>query len=282
VTLEVPPERTEVVGAAVTSVMAENPGPLTLDGTRTWIVGIERLAIIDPGPADPAHLERVDRALHGRDVVAVCLTHSHVDHAEAASEAARRWAPVHASAETLSRLGLDGVSLPDCAELTLGAAPHGGDGDLRVRALATPGHSGDHLAYMILPDRDLLTGDLVLGRGSSMVAHPDGSVGSYLASLARMAALRPARLLPGHGPVVSDALTKLSEYATHRRERTEQVRAAIEGGAADISELLAAVYGELPPGVHHAAELSLRAHLEHLAESGYESPLTSGGSTDRK
>lgn len=281
-TPEVPPARTEAFGAAVTSVMAENPGPLTLNGTRTWIVGVDRVAIVDPGPADPAHLDRVDRSLAGRDVVAVCLTHSHGDHADAAGEAARRWAPIHASAKTLSRLGLDGISLADGAELTLGAAPQAGGTGLRLRALETPGHSGDHLAYMILPDRDLLTGDLVLGRGSSMVAHPDGSVGSYLASLARMAALRPARLLPGHGPVVSDALTKLSEYAAHRRERTEQVRTALEGGAADIPELLAAVYGELPPGVHHAAELSLRAHLEHLEESGYASPLTSGGSTDRK
>jgi len=136
--------------------------------------------------------------------------------------------------------------------------------------LATPGHSGDHLSYLHLPSRDVLTGDLVLGRGSSMVAHPDGSVGAYLASLARLASLRPARLLPGHGPVVLDSGRKLAEYGGHRRERTAQVHAAIESGVSSVGDLLDAVYGELPPGVRQAAELSLLAHLKHLEDLGYE------------
>lgn len=271
-------DRIERVGPAVVGVTAENPGPLTLDGTRTWVVGLEAVAIVDPGPDDAVHLERVARVVAGRPVVAVCLTHAHADHSAAAGAAAARWAPIHASADTLSRLGATGVPLEEGGEVRLGE----GEGLRRLHAIETPGHSGDHLAFLLLPERDVLTGDLVLGRGSSMVAHPDGSVGAYLASLARLRALRPHRLLPGHGPVVEDAAAKLAEYAEHRLERTEQVRHAIETGARTISELLSAVYGTLPPGVVQAAELSLLAHLEHLEQIGYSVPGPSEGSTERR
>ncbi len=264
----------ERVGRGAIAVTAGNPGPLTLDGTRTWVMGVERVAIVDPGPSESDHLGRIDDAVGGRPVTAVCLTHAHRDHSASAGQAAERWAPLHASSETLRRLGLDGVALGDGDDIELGAGP---DGNQVLHVLATPGHSGDHLAYLHLPSRDVLTGDLVLGRGSSMVAHPDGSVGPYLASLARIASLRPARLLPGHGPVVPDSGRKLAEYAAHRRERTAQVRAAIESGVSSVVGLIDAVYGELPPGVQQAAELSLLAHLKHLEDLGYE---WSGGITD--
>jgi glyoxylase-like metal-dependent hydrolase (beta-lactamase superfamily II) len=270
--------RVETVAPGIVAVTADNPGPLTLEGTRTWVMGGHRLAIIDPGPDDDEHLDRVDRVIAGRPVAAVCLTHSHADHGAAADRAGRRWGSVHASAETLRRLGLQGIVLADGDEIVLDEA----GGPERLVALATPGHSGDHLAYLCLPGREILTGDLVLGRGSSMVAHPDGSVGAYLASLGRLAALRPSRLLPGHGPVVDEADARLADYAAHRRKRTEQVRAALDRGGRSIEELLAAVYGRLPAGVREAAELSLRAHLKHLEELGYESPASNGGTTDLK
>jgi glyoxylase-like metal-dependent hydrolase (beta-lactamase superfamily II) len=246
-------------------VTAPNPGPLTLEGTRTWILGVERVAIVDPGPDDPGHLERVAQAVGGRPVAALCLTHSHPDHSAAVAEAADRWGRVHASSGTLARLSLDGVTLAGGDEIPLGARHV-------LEIHPSPGHSGDHLAFFYLPARDLLTGDLVLGRGSSMVAHPDGSVSAYLESLERLAGLQPARLLPGHGPVVVDALERLAAYALHRRERTEQVRQALAAGARSLSELRATVYGMLPAGLVRAADLSLLAHLEHLRERGHEVP----------
>jgi len=263
-----PADRTLDLGAGVVAVVAENPGPLTLDGTRTYVIGASRPVILDPGPLEAPHLARIEAALAGRSPAAVCLTHAHADHAEAASAAAVRWrTPVRASAATLERLGLGGAPLADGDAL-----PGLDDAGGALVALATPGHSGDHLCFFRETARDLFTGDLVLGEGSSMVAHPDGSVAAYLSSLARLASLEPTRLLPGHGPPVDDAVAKLEAYAEHRLARSEQVRQALAGGARSFAGLRSAVYGELPVGVRRAADLSLLAHLEHLRELGLEVP----------
>jgi len=248
------------------SVTAPNPGPLTLEGTRTWIIGTDAVAIVDPGPLDRDHLDRIDAAVAGRTVTAVCLTHSHPDHAAAAAEASRRWGRLHAAGATLDRLGLEGRRLRDGDEIATGR------GRVLI-ALDTPGHSADHLAYLCVPGREVLTGDLVLGRGSSMVAYPEGSVSATLASLARLASLRPVRLLPGHGPTVADPEAKLAEYVEHRRARTEQVRRALAGGMTSLAEIRDAVYGDLSGGLHQAADLSLLATLQHLRELGEDVPV---------
>lgn len=258
-----PPGRTFDLGRGVVAVVAENPGPLTLDGTRTYVIGSSRPIVLDPGPADSRHLERIERVLGERDVEAVCLTHAHSDHSGGAPEAAHL-GPLRASAATLERLDLPGRPLQDGDEI--------GAGEVRLRALATPGHSADHLCYWVPGSGDLFTGDLVLGEGSSMVAWPDGSVADYLASLERLAGLSPARLLPGHGPPVENAVEKLREYASHRAQRTQQVIAALDAGAESLDDLRERVYGELPPGVIRAAELSLLAHVAHIARTGRRLP----------
>ena len=273
-----PPDRTLDLGGGVVVVVAGNPGPLTLDGTRTYLIGGGRPVLLDPGPLDGPHLDRVEAALAGRPTAAVCLTHAHADHAEAAAAASRRWAaPIRASAGTLERLGLDGAPLADGDDVP--GSDDGGAGPLT--ALATPGHSGDHLCFFLEATRDLFTGDLVLGEGSSMVAHPDGSVAAVLASLDRLAALEPARLLPGHGPPVAEAVRKLEAYAEHRLDRSEQVRQALADGVRSFTGLRAAVYGDLPPGVARAADLSLLAHLEHLRELGLAVPALAPGGAGR-
>ena len=248
-------------GADVTAVRADNPGALTLTGTQTYVVGRGPLVVLDPGPRDEAHLGRVDRVVAGRSVAAVCLTHAHADHAEAAAAAAGRWGELRGSAATLACLRHEGRPLENDETIPLGEG-------VRLRALATPGHSADHLCYLLEPARVLFTGDLVLGEGSSMIVHPGGSVDAWLASLARLAALRPTRLLPGHGPPLEDAGPRLVAQRAHRLERVAQVRDALAAGARTPEQLRAAVYGDLPTSHHGAADLTIQAYLAYLEGPG--------------
>jgi glyoxylase-like metal-dependent hydrolase (beta-lactamase superfamily II) len=253
-------------------LVAPNPGPLTLDGTRTYVVGVERVAVIDPGPDIPLHLDAVVDAVAGRPVAAVLLTHAHADHAAgAAAVAVRLGAKVRASGLALERTGLRGRPLDDGEEMRLSATDGG------LVAVATPGHSRDHLSFWKRPERWLFTGDLVLGEGSSAVLHPDGRVGEYLASLRRLEALRPTRLYPGHGPPVEAAEAKLREYREHRLERERQVEEAITAGAATPAEIRERVYGPLPAGLARAAEASVSAHLVHLRDRGLATPSPGPG-----
>ncbi|HSM08817.1 MAG TPA: MBL fold metallo-hydrolase [Gemmatimonadota bacterium] len=252
----------------LTVLCADNAGPMTLDGTRSYLIGREHLAIVDPGPNRPGQLEALARIVNGRDVAVVLLTHAHADHAGAAAGAARRFgAELRASADTLSRLGpgVDGRALEDGETVT----PEEG---LSLTAIHAPGHSADHVCYLAEPGRRLLTGDLVLGEGSSAILHPDGRVADSLASLARLIALRPALLLPGHGPPIEAAMSRLEEYRRHRLERERQVRAAIAAGARTVPEIREAVYGTLPDGLTWAADASVAAHLAALAERGETVP----------
>ena len=273
-----PTDRPADAGAhstAVEGVVAPNPGPLTLDGTRTWLVGAGSVVVIDPGPALPEHLARVQAAVGGRVVDAILLTHAHADHADGASAAARAFgAPVMASSGTLARTGLAGRVLRDGDTV-----PVGGSGDKEpilgiasLQVIETPGHAADHISFLLLPDRWLFTGDLVLGEGSSAVLHPDGRMSEYLTSIRKLEALRPARLLPGHGPPVEEAAARLGEYRRHRLDRERQIELAIETGSRTVSEIREAVYGPLDPGLRAAAEASVSAHLVHLRERGLDVP----------
>lgn len=255
-------------------IRAANAAPMTLDGTRSYVLGRARVVVVDPGPDDPDQLEALAAAVGNRPVAAVLLTHAHADHAEGAAAAARRFkAEPAASAQTLARLGLGGRALEDGETLGLDGATGGSAGsETTITAIHAPGHSADHVCYLSMPDRRLFTGDLVLGEGSSAILHPDGSVADCLASLARLIALRPTLLLPGHGPPVADAVRKLEEYRRHRLEREKQVLAALAAGAATVPEIRRAVYGELPPGLVRAADASVSAHLAALAARGEEVP----------
>ena len=176
-------------------MVAPNPGPYTGPGTNTWIIDAGPVtAVIDPGPDDDSHLAAVERALKGSTVAIVLVTHSHPDHLPLAERLAGR----HKA--TVRRY-------PELADGDVVRA-----GSLSLTALYTPGHSNDHLAFWMPSDRALFTGDLVLGRGSSMVTYPEGDVAAYLRSLTRLIALQPAILFPGHWDPVTEAVPKLEEY----------------------------------------------------------------------
>jgi len=245
---------------------------MTLDGTRNYLVGERKALLIDPGPGDEAQEERIARLTEGDvRVTGICLTHAHRDHAGGACRLASALkAPLAASRRTLRRLGTRGRALADGDVLEV-------DGGARtLTALETPGHARDHLSFLLLPDRVLFTGDLVLGRGSSLVAHPDGSVESCVASLGRLLTLRPALLLPGHGDPVEDAGERLARYRRHRLDRSRQVREALAAGARSIRQIRERVYPELPEALEGAAGASVRAHLEHLRSQGTALPRVRG------
>ena len=236
---------------AVSRVVAPNPGPYTGPGTNTWIVDAGPVvAVIDPGPDDDSHLAALEKRLAGKTVGVVLVTHSHPDHLPLADRLAR---PHNASVRRHPGLR-DG----DIVRV----------GNLNLTALYTPGHSADHLCFLLREDRAVFTGDLILGQGSSMVTYPEGDVAAYLRSLDRLAALEPAILFPGHWDPVQDAMAKIDEYRRHRLEREAQVLEEVRRGAGTAAALTRRVYGDLDDKLMVAAEMTLRAHLRKLVDDG--------------
>jgi glyoxylase-like metal-dependent hydrolase (beta-lactamase superfamily II) len=249
-------------------VLAPNASPMTLDGTNTWVLrapGSGRSVVIDPGPPDPAHLDAVATA--AGEVAVVLLTHHHLDHSEAARSFAERVGCGVRALDPSFRLGSEGLAEGDVVAT----------GDLEVHVVATPGHTADSLSFVVPSERAVLTGDTVLGRGTTVVAHPDGELGAYLASLDRLHALAEAHEIetvwPGHGPVIERALPVLEQYLTHRRERLEQVREALRALRAEDTSydetlprrVVEIVYADVDEILWPAAELSVRAQLAYLA-----------------
>jgi glyoxylase-like metal-dependent hydrolase (beta-lactamase superfamily II) len=222
-----------------TLVRAPNPGPMTLDGTNTWLIRLPtggRVAV-DPGPLHDGHLRAVAA---GGPLSGVLITHRHPDHVE----------------------GLDRL-----LEITSSGLLEEAPG---VTRLVTPGHSSDSVSYLVDIDgeRAVLTGDTILGRGTTVVAHPDGNLGDYLRSLATLEGLGRIAVLPGHGPVLPDCGAVARDYLDHREARLEQVRAALRDGARTPREVVAAVYRDLDPMLWWAAEMSVRAQLTFLESPG--------------
>ena len=245
-------------------VRAPNPGPMTLDGTNTWLVGEPTsgsVAVVDPGPLIVAHLDAIVAAAPG-GISAVLLTHRHLDHAESAAELGRRAGCGVRAADTTLRVGPDGLDDGDRVEVA-GAT---------LTAVATPGHTSDSVSLLAAGNDGvvrLLSGDTVLGRGTTVITHPDGDLAAYLDSLARLRDLVTERgiseILPGHGPVVTDPAGWLTYYYEHRQERLDQVRSAVAAGARTAAEVVATVYADVDRRVWPAAEQSVRAQLDYLA-----------------
>ena len=238
----------------VERILAPNPGPMTLEGTNTYVVDAGGGAIvIDPGPHDEDHLAAVRAAAERRGgIAAVLLTHGHADHTEGAPA-----------------LGVEPTELADGESL----GP--------LTALATPGHAPDHMCFLLAkagpageaeePAFDVgFCGDLILGWGSAIVPSREhgGSLADYLASLERLAALDLDLLYPGHGPEITDPCTKINEYVEHRLEREAKLVAALEAGERSRAKLLDAAWDDVPPEMRGAAAIAMQAHLEKLADEG--------------
>jgi glyoxylase-like metal-dependent hydrolase (beta-lactamase superfamily II) len=234
-------------------VLAPNPGPMTLDGTNTWVLrspGHESCIVIDPGPLHEQHLQAV---VTEGPVDVVLLTHGHYDHSEGAARFAELTGAKVRALDPAMRLGDEGLGEGD---VVVG-------GGLELRVLQTPGHSSDSLCFA-LPDA-VLTGDTILGRGTTVVAHPDGVLADYLESLRRLQDLGDRTVLPGHGPELLSAGDAAAMYLAHREMRLEQVRAALEQGASTPQQVVEIVYADVDKVLWPAAELSVRAQLDYLS-----------------
>ncbi|WP_346620347.1 MBL fold metallo-hydrolase [Blastococcus montanus] len=256
--------RTADLEPLVSRVLAANPSPMTLDGTNTYLVGAPgsgQAVVVDPGPDEPAHLAAVEAALAGRDArcVAVLVTHHHGDHAEAALPWGTRFGAVVAAAAP-AVAGPGGRVLQPGERLRLAGTV--------IDVVPTPGHTADHLAFRV-ESGAVLVGDHVLGRGTSVVTHPEGDVLAYLESLRRVHALGPSALYPGHGPALTeDPGAVLEFYLAHRAYRERQLLDALADGARSVDELVAAVYAQVPRELWPAAAQSTRATLAKLAAEG--------------
>ncbi|MER5841480.1 MULTISPECIES: MBL fold metallo-hydrolase [Streptomyces] len=253
--------------ARAVNVLAPNASAMTLDGTNTWILsepGSARAVVVDPGPLDEGHLRDVvdtaERA--GKRVALTLLTHGHPDHSEGAARFAELTGTKVRALDPALRLGDEGLSGGDVVTV---------DG-LELRVVPAPGHTADSLAFHLPADGAVLTGDTVLGRGTTVVAHPDGRLGDYLDTLRRLRSLTVDdgvhTVLPGHGPVLEDAQGAVEYYLAHRAHRLAQVETAVENGHHSASEVVAQVYADVDRSLWPAAELSVRAQLEYLREHG--------------
>ncbi len=236
----------------VALVRADNPGPFTLEGTNTWLVGRDSCWVVDPGPALEAHVDAVlSQAAARGGLGGIALTHDHADHSAAVAELRRR-----------------AGGPPVVAARFAGADVRVVDGDTAgpLRVVATPGHAPDHIAYVA--GRALFSGDAVLGHGSVFVWPDPGALRAYLAALERLAGLDLAIICPGHGPLVLDPAAKLAEYLEHRQDRERRLVAALAEGRRGVDELLDSAWSDVPPILRRAAAVTLAAHLDKLEEEG--------------
>jgi glyoxylase-like metal-dependent hydrolase (beta-lactamase superfamily II) len=277
-TLRLGPGVIDHVAPGVRRILVDNPGPFTFKGTLSYIIGRGRVAIIDPGPIDARHTAALLDAVRGETVTHIIITHTHRDHSPGA-------APLKAmtGAQTVGE-GPHRAARP----LFIGETERldaGGDADFRpdhrvadgdtivgdgwvLEAIATPGHTANHMAFALMGTDMLFSGDHVMGWSTSIVAPPDGSMMDYMASLDRLAARPETVYLPGHGDVIRNAPDFVARYIAHRRGREASILHRLNKGESDIPGLVRAIYIELDPRLSGAAALSTLAHLEDLTARG--------------
>lgn len=277
-TLDLQPGKVEEVAPGVRRILANNPSPFTFKGTISHIVGRGKVAIVDPGPDDAAHIAALLDAVRGETVTHIFVTHTHRDHSPAVSAVKRATGatvlaegphrparPLHIGEAKRIEASADTDFMPD-RRLADGEVVSG-DG-WRIEAITTPGHTANHMAYALGGSDILFPGDHVMGWATSIVAPPDGAMTDYMASLHKLARRSEARYLPGHGDMIPNAPAYVRHYIQHREAREASILHRLAKGAADVPSLVRAIYIGLDPRLTGAAGLSTLAHLEDLVARG--------------
>ena len=262
------------VSPRIRRVVANNPGPFTFTGTGTYIVGNGTVAVIDPGPDDGAHLEALLAAVEGETVSHVLVTHTHRDHAPLARPFADAVGALVLAARPPARETHASGGLDEAEDQTFRPDVILNDGDRidgpdwTLETLATPGHASNHLAFALIEENALFSGDHVMGWATSVVAPPDGDMGAYMASLERVAARGFETLWPTHGAPVTDVAPFLTAYKAHRLEREAQILARLAAADRTIAEMVPGLYAAVDQRLWPAASLSVLAHLIDLVRRG--------------
>jgi glyoxylase-like metal-dependent hydrolase (beta-lactamase superfamily II) len=277
-TFDLAPGVVEEIAPGVRRILANNPGPHTFKGTVSYIVGRSKVAIIDPGPDDRAHVDALLNAVRGETVTHIFVTHTHRDHSPAAAAikqatGARSYAegphraarPLHIGDTQRAEAGGDRDFAPDVVlkdgEVVLGE-------DWSLEAMATPGHTANHMAFALHGTDSLFSGDHVMAWSTTIVAPPDGAMSDYMASLEKFARRPERTYFPGHGAAVKDAPRYVAQLIRHRQAREAAILRELGKGAADIPSLVRAIYVDLDPRLVGSAGLSVLAHLEDLVTRG--------------
>ncbi len=255
-------------------VVANNPGPFTFRGTGVYIIGHSEIALIDPGPDDPTHIEALKTAIAGERVSHIFVTHRHLDHSPAARPLSRATgakiyasgvAPRFSEDDFVAEAGDDLGFKPDIV-VRDGEAFHGPGWTLE--AIATPGHTSDHMCLALKEENALFSGDHIMGWSTTVVSPPDGDMEAYLASLDKVRARDFSTLWPTHGPPVSEVGAFIDAYRAHRMEREAQIVARLEAGQTQIMDMVAIIYADVDRRLYPAAAHSVLAHLIRLVKMG--------------
>ena len=272
-TFDAPYEQAVGVSPLVRRLLARNPSPFTFKGTGVAIIGKGEVAVIDPGPDDPAHLAALRAALEGETVTHIFVTHTHRDHSPA-TKPLKAWtgAPAYGFGPHGSGRSEHGIAVEEGGDRDFVPDVAVRDGDVvagrgfTIECVHTPGHTSNHMCYALKEEKALFTGDHVMGWSTSVVAPPDGDMGDYLASLKKLLARDDAVLWPTHGGPIRDPKPFLAAYLTHRLEREQQILSALREGATTIPEVVDRIYLGLDPRLKPAAGLSVLAHLMLLTK----------------
>ncbi len=275
------------LGGGIRAILAPNPSPMTHWGTNTYLLGHRRLAVIDPGPDDPAHLAAILGALGpGQSISHILVTHAHLDHAPLAARlSAETGAPVLAYGDARAGRSAVMTGLAEAGEIGGGEGVDAGfapdvplaDGEIvtgdgwQITAHWTPGHFGNHMCFQ--SGETMFSGDLVMGWASTLISPPDGDLTQFRASCARLAGARPARLLPGHGAPVADPAARIGWLLAHRDAREAAILAALSDGPACAHMLAARIYTDTPTALMPAAARNTLAHLLDLMQKSQVKPL---------
>lgn len=268
--------RCDQVSPLIRRVTANNPGPFTFKGTGTYIIGRGEVAVIDPGPDDPAHLEAILAAIPGERVTHILITHHHADHSPLAGPLKAR------TGATIYGCAVAGHEADDTGEVKMEA---GHDHDFRpdvslcaggevsgpgwtIEAIPTPGHTSNHICFALKEEHSLFSGDHIMGWSTTVITPPDGDMTDYLASLELIRARDFDTLWPTHGPPIRAVDDFIAAYIDHRQERVDQILNALKAGPARINELTPRLYADVDPRLHPAAARSMLAAMIHLVRKG--------------